>query len=184
VSFFRNIGKTGVPQFAKGELLVNAHSGNGYDVLQWSDKDMTPGIRSQVEVADFNGDGKLDLIVGDFYTAYDVRSDLTDAQKEKFKEMIEESRVKSQAAADQMSELRADFAKRFPGEKIFSDEADKAWTVEYKAMRENSVSKDFEKWEKEFVKGVRPFLATTRGGGDESFDLAKSHGHVWVYLRK
>jgi hypothetical protein len=39
----------------------------------WSDDDVVPGIRSQVEVTDYNGDGKLDLLVGDFYTAYDFK---------------------------------------------------------------------------------------------------------------
>jgi flagellar biosynthesis protein FliP len=70
------------------------------------------------------------------------------------------------------------------GDKIYSDEANKAWSTEYGALRESPEAKEMERNEVEFVKSLRPYLTSTRGSGDQSFDLAQSHGHVWLYLRK
>jgi len=40
-----------------------------------------PGIRSQIDVADYNGDGRLDLLVGDFCTYVSPRADLSKAER-------------------------------------------------------------------------------------------------------
>ena len=55
--WFRNIGEPGKPRFAAGERLVPKASG------VWAE----PGERTQVHVADFDGDGKLDLLLGDYH---------------------------------------------------------------------------------------------------------------------
>lgn len=56
VYWYRNVGKSGKPAFAAGAVLVKAKSGEG------------PGLgqRTQVTVADFDGDGSTDLLIGDF----------------------------------------------------------------------------------------------------------------------
>ncbi|MEQ1829677.1 MAG: VCBS repeat-containing protein, partial [Pirellula sp.] len=81
VTWFRNTGTKSSPAFASGHELVAPNDGSGYNLLHWNDQDIVPGIRSQVEVTDYNRDGKLDLLVGDFYTAYDFRADLSVTQK-------------------------------------------------------------------------------------------------------
>lgn len=54
VHWFRNSGTADQPQLEAAELLAPAASTNGQ--------------RSQVSVADFDGDGALDLLVGDFHS--------------------------------------------------------------------------------------------------------------------
>ncbi|MEM8666271.1 MAG: VCBS repeat-containing protein [Planctomycetota bacterium] len=184
VTFFRNIGTEKAPNFAEGERLVDPHNGVGYNRIIWEESEIVPGIRSQVEVTDYNADGKLDLLLGDFYTAYNFKSDLSDENKQEIKDLIAKSETLGEAYRKKMDALRADFAVRYPGDEVFSDEADKAWQTEYLALRESPEAKEMEKNESEFVKSLRPFLAKTRGSGDRSFDLAESHGHVWLYLRK
>jgi hypothetical protein len=183
-TFFRNIGSKTSPVFAQGEILVEAHAGYGYNRVIWDEAQIVPGIRSQVEVVDYNGDGKLDLLVGDFYTACDFKPDLSPQQKQEVEQLIAESESLGKAYGEKMEALRKEFAERYPGDQIFSDEADKAWSTAYKALLESPEAKELERNDVEFAKSLRPFLATTRGTGDQSFDLGHSHGHVWLFLRK
>ena len=184
VTWFRNTGNKVSPAFSAGQELVAPNQGNGYNLLFWNDEEIVPGIRSQVEVTDYNRDGKLDLIVGDFYTAFDVKKDLSDKQKQEVKSLIAESEAIGKSFGEKMEALRKDFAVRYPGDEALSDEADKQWQKEYLALKESPEAKQMEANEKVFVKNLRPFLNGTQGDGERSFHLAKSHGHVWLYLRK
>ena len=56
VWWYRNVGKKGAPSFADRAALVPPSS-DAFDA---------PGIRTQVAVADFDGDGRVDLLVGDY----------------------------------------------------------------------------------------------------------------------
>lgn len=56
VWWYRNVGTKGDPSFAEGAQLI-APSGNTPDA---------PGIRTQVAAVDFDGDGLVDLLVGDY----------------------------------------------------------------------------------------------------------------------
>jgi hypothetical protein len=184
VTWFRNVGAKAPPAFAAGELLVPKHEGHGYNRVIRSDAEIVPGIRSQVEVTDFNGDGQLDLLVGDFYTAYEFKLDLMDQQRQEVNALVAQSESAGSEFGKKLEALREDFKSRYPADEIFSDEADKEWSKAYHALRNSPEAKQMEEQEKVFVKKLRPFLASSRGAGDRSFDLAKSHGHVWLYLRK
>ena len=52
VTWFRNVGTKDAPQLEKGVTLVDKHDGNGYNLLRWSEGEIVPGIRAQVEVVD------------------------------------------------------------------------------------------------------------------------------------
>jgi hypothetical protein len=185
VTWFRNVGKRGAPAFAAGQTLVARHEGdNGYNVVSWDKAKVVPGIRSQPEVFDFNGDGKLDLLVGDFYTAYDFKPDLTDDQKIEVGKLIQDNADSGKAMAAKFEKMRKDFIARYPGDAINGDEAQKDWSAQYKALRESLEAKQSEAQEKFFAVKVRPFLASTHHDRDDAFNLAPAHGHVWVFIRK
>jgi len=59
VVWWRNIGTRGAPKFAPSVELVAASS----------EAPDAPGKRTQVNVCDFDADGKLDLLVGDYRSA-------------------------------------------------------------------------------------------------------------------
>jgi len=79
VLFFRNTGEKGEPAFAAAETLLPISS-------TWSARSEKPGptsvhgYRSKLAVADWNGDGKLDLLVGDAQSVYGKEPDLTAEQ--------------------------------------------------------------------------------------------------------
>jgi hypothetical protein len=184
VTFFRNIGDNKSPNFAEGIELLNACEGVGYDFAYWNELEIKPGIRSQVEVADFNGDGKLDLIVGDFYTAFDFKLDLSPEQKSTALQMINEREARSAKMQEQSEALRKQFEEKYPGDLLLSEQAEKEWAEASQAMSQSKEAIDFQNFDSTFTKSIRPFLASTHGKGDKSYELAIPHGHVCVLLRK
>jgi hypothetical protein len=183
VTWFQNTGAKDAPKFARGVTLVEKSGENGYDLLRWNESDIKPGIRSQIDVVDYNSDGKLDLVLGDFSTAFAPRT-LDEVEKQQLQKLVTELRDSIKPFADKMKALREDFMKRYPGEAVHSDEAKAEWSAAYKALREGPESKQMEEQETRLSKEIRPYLTETRGPGDRSFELAKSHGYLWLYLRK
>jgi hypothetical protein len=183
VTWFRNVGAAGNPQFEPGTVLVPAHAGNGYDLLRWNESDTVPGIRSQIEVVDYNRDGKLDLLLGDFCTAYEPKPDLTEHQKQQMEGLISQFQNLNKPFTERFQKLREDFQQRYPGDSIYSDEATEAWSKAYRELREGPEAKEMERKEAEFTAQMRPFLAATHGTGDHSYELALPHGYVWLFLR-
>ncbi len=123
VSLFRNTGSAKSPELAAAAQLVPPGK-----AVYGADAPKQPqrGIRSKLCVADWNGDGRLDLLVGDCATQkpdlpeptaeeqarYDqIRKDLEPLQR-RYRELVEKlygpSRVKTQAERDQVhKEFRA-----------------------------------------------------------------------------
>ncbi len=60
VVWFRNVGKKHAPAFAKAAFLLAANPAGELS------EPSAPGQRTQVAVADHDGDGDLDLLVGDY----------------------------------------------------------------------------------------------------------------------
>jgi FG-GAP-like repeat len=184
VTWFRNTGTKTEPRFEPGITLVNKNPGIGYDLLTWSDADIVPGIRSQIEVVDHNGDGKLDLLVGDFFTAYDPKPNLSDDERRELQTLAADMLAMNLRARARLEVLRKDFTARFSGDSARSEEAKQEWQKAYKALGDSPEAKDDDALEHQLTRTLRPLLASVRREGKESYDLAKSHGFVWLFLRK
>src|SRR5690606_663927 len=59
-------------------------------------------IRSQIDAVDYNDDGKLDLLVGDFCTTMTLRPDLTPAERVEFDALRDEQAAAWSKAYQQM----------------------------------------------------------------------------------
>jgi hypothetical protein len=65
VYWLRNVGQKGAPEFAKPEELVSRPP-EKRDAKEDGDEQGWPGQRTQVCATDYDGDGDLDLLVGDY----------------------------------------------------------------------------------------------------------------------
>ncbi|QDT43701.1 FG-GAP repeat protein [Gimesia alba] len=184
VVWFRNVGSKTAPQFAEGQILVPKHAGFGYGLIRWSEQDIAPGVRSQIEVVDYNKDGKLDLILGDYCTAFDFRKDLTAKEKQQVKTLQTELKQAVEPYRLKLKTLQDNIRKRYPGDGIYTDQANEEWSTAYKALKDSPEAKKMEAFEAEYVNQMRPLLASTAHKGNHSYDLAHSHGYVWLFLRK
>jgi hypothetical protein len=88
VKFFKNIGEKGMGKLATGVDLVAAPGRSAA-----KEGEVNPGMRAKICVTDFNGDGVLDLLLGDFSSGGGgMRKDLTAEEKTKYEALTKKSR--------------------------------------------------------------------------------------------
>jgi hypothetical protein len=185
VYWYRNVGARGKPAFAPPVALVPKHEGVGYAELLDAGAEPRPGIRTQIAVADYDGDGKLDLLVGDFCTYLHVRKDLSPDERREF----EAARAKQDAAAkhlrESMEHLRGrwnELMKAVPKSDWHTPENSAKWQKMYQKMRASAEYKrqneEYDRLQKEMCKYVEGGKPGKTGGPDVA------HGYVWLFRRK
>lgn len=124
---FTGIAMSGsmVSQFEAPIALVAKHDGIGYSELLDAGQEPRPGIRSQITVVDYDRDGKLDVLLGDFCSNLHIKPGLTAGQRQK----LQEVRKKQDAIGEQnrqgMQELQkryAEMMKGIPKSEWYTDE--------------------------------------------------------------
>ena len=188
VYWYRNVGKPGGPEFEPPVALVPKHEGIGYAELLEPEQSPRPGIRSQIAVTDHDGDGKLDLLVGDFCTYLHVKKDLTPEQRQAFGEARGKQDEAAKLLRESMESLRARFKesmKGVPQSEWNTPENSKRWQAMYQAMRESASYKKHQSDYEEAQKAIAPFLEKpAEGSGSLGNDPAVPHGYVWLFRRK
>jgi hypothetical protein len=183
VYWLQNTGTMQSPQFAEIQTLIPAHQGLGYEEFLSDDSQAKPGIRSQISVVDYNHDGKLDLLLGDFCTNIYPRDDLTDDQRKELQHLIVEADKLALLNKQKYDEFIASYRADFPKEDGYGEEAQQAWKERYDAFRNSDQAKaallEGEKLLRQRDKYLKP--QDKNLVGDE---ISQCHGYVWLYLRK
>ena len=151
VSLFRNIGSATKPQLAKAEQLIAPGSA---EYGPNAPAEPTRGERSKVCVTDWNGDGQLDLLVGDMAYLKPPAKELTDAEKQQH-EAIREQLKPIETRRREIVE------KVFSKDKILNKAERKTLTIELKALNEQLA-----KLESQLPTEI------------------EDHGWVWLFLHK
>jgi len=184
VTFYRGIGSQGVPDLAEGVMLVAPAQRDESELIEQKIDPLTketvmppldrPSSRTKLAVYDWNGDGKLDLIVGDEIGMTTPEPVLT-ADQRKEREDLER----------QQSVISKEISARFEG-------------AEEQARRELGVK---DRWDSESQQEVAEKADEILKRTSEYRDLYEkmkplserlaplkkkytTHGFVWVYLRK
>jgi hypothetical protein len=187
VTVYRGSGKEGTPNLSEEEVLVPplpedmSHAteirceldpSTGHVRMPELDR---PWIRTKPAVADWNGDGKPDLLVGDLVHLRGPEPRLTDAQKREKDELDGKSKKVSAEISKLSSKARAEARKELGSRDTSSDDVDSADQVEERTSE--ILSKD-PRYRELYVQGeeiwskLKPYQAEF-----------SAHGYVWVYLR-
>ena len=87
VGWYRNTGKKGAPEFAAGVALLPATALSWENPVPLGGAPSGPGWRAKICVTDWNGDGRLDLLVGDVWYERGPEPFLQDDQRERLVEL-------------------------------------------------------------------------------------------------
>lgn len=184
VYWYRNIGRAGRPEFDKPVALVARHEGLGYGDLLGAGHEPRPGIRAQIAVVDYDGDGKLDVLLGDYYAYLHVKQDLSPEARREFKaararqaELIKELR----GALDDVRERFKAMMKGVPRSEWQTPENSAKWQKLYKEMRE---SPEYRKASAEYETLKKELLKYVDAPESRPNSPATVHGYVWLYRRK
>jgi hypothetical protein len=167
VRWYRNTTKSGAPTLAAPQMLVAAAK-DGADAAR-------SGMRSKVEVVDWNGDGRADLLVGDF------SSKEGDEPKLSAEQVVERDRLRAERdAVDE--KMQPIFQKAM-------EAANKAAGVEDGQLTDEQA----DRWSEAHDAALKadPAYAELQAKMAAIFKKLGSlearheaHGNVWVHLRK
>ena len=121
VRFYRNVGEKGSPELDAHRVLLPAA---GHGMAEPGQEPKVPwGTRLKLHAADYNDDGKLDLLVGDFRMEAQAKDPLTAAQETRRAELLQEY--------NKLVQKYQPFASAAEAGKLNAEE-----TAEYEALRD------------------------------------------------
>ena len=101
VWFFANRGSKAKPEFAAGVALVPARAPSKFmRQVVLPGAEVQPGVRAQVCVTDFDLDGKLDVLVGDYVDLVVARANLTAEERAELVEADRQEKAMQQGTND------------------------------------------------------------------------------------
>jgi len=160
-----NVGTREEPAFASPSQLLPAVPGGEHMPVQLlrAGERVARGARASIDAADWNGDGKLDLILGDWSHSVQLRADLSPAEEQRL------GRVLAQLVAlDRRAGLE--------GEEPLRDRLHAAVYYENEELAAELAAIEAE---------LTVFLEPAgRERSTRLSDFERNHGHVRVYLRR
>ncbi len=171
VVWYRNVGTKTEPKLAKGITLVPAAPPLNDDANAPASREAKPGLRAKVCVVDWNGDGRLDLLVGDFGGIYGEKAELSEQDKK----AEQEANRKIQELQKKMQPFYDEYAKRLKAP-AQGDHSAQARRERQQKAQEVLKQKEFQALQKEMQQVTVTVQKFRRP--------AQYQGHVWLYLRK
>jgi len=175
VRWYRNSSKTGLPALEAPRTLI---PGAKWGKKGQEDREGVPkelGTRSKVCVADWNGDGLADLVLGDFSSTSGPEPELTDAQKaerDRLQKEQEDLWEKMNPCFERASKAASEAVGGASHEDM-TDEQQEAFSEAYrKALEAEADYKALQEKQQAVSKALRPLIAPH-----------ETHGYVWVFLR-
>jgi hypothetical protein len=171
VVWYRNIGSRTEPKLAKGVTLIPAAPWPNDDPNAPPSRNVRPGVRAKVCVVDWNGDGRLDLLVGDFGGIYGAKANLSEDDQK----IEQEANRKMEELQKKMRPFYDEYARRLKAS-AKGDHSAQCRRERQQEAQEVLNQKEFQALQKEMhqvTEAVQKFRRPP-----------VYQGHVWLYLRK
>ena len=184
VYWYRNVGERGRPKFSPPVALVVKHEGIGYSELLDAGQEPRPGIRSQIAVLDYDGDGKLDVLLGDFCSNLHIKKDLTREQRREFETIREKLEKLSKQLGKSMEALQERW------KKLMKDVPKSEWNTPanmakwQKMYMENRESPDYKRLTEESQRLEKDSQKYVEVKGERQGSADVPHGYVWLFRQK
>ncbi len=172
VMFFRNSGSKDEPALAAGRTLI--------EPSQRDNNGSSCGTRTKVCVTDYNEDGQLDLLVGDFAS---IRQ--TKERTPEEKAAAEKAQKEYRAVTEEYMEAfqKTDLSKMHAEHRKLQKEP-RGETAEEAIAREQQADELMEQIQTITEKELKPFLDRMRELQVRLPNRYTYHGFVWLYLRQ
>jgi FG-GAP-like repeat len=171
VLWYRNVGGKTEPRLAKPVTLVKAAPQPNHNENDPPTKDIKPGTRAKVCVVDWNDDGWLDLLVGDFNMTYGEKPKMSEEDKK----IEKESLAKQEALQKKMQPFYDDYFQKMQ-EGAKPDDPPEVKKERDKKAQQVLQKKEFQELQQEQMK----IFETIR-----KFQRPYTYqGNVWLYLRQ
>jgi hypothetical protein len=105
VWFYRNVGTREAPEYAKGAALLSKSGGGYSNALPHGGAPARPGTRTKLCVTDWDGDGRVDLLVGDLWYEKAAEVKLSPEQVARRDALKKQQRELNQRYVDLLKEL-------------------------------------------------------------------------------
>ncbi|MBI2808877.1 MAG: VCBS repeat-containing protein [Planctomycetes bacterium] len=145
VLFYKNIGTAKEPKLAQSQTLVAAGKAAGAKIA--------PGMRAKICAVDWNGDGRLDLLVGDF-CMYEAKIDVPENQRK----AVAKAREQQKEIEKKLNELRKTYRAALDGPSKKETPAEIA--VRKKKLRE--IAEQYEDFEPNFERALARLAKLSR----------------------
>lgn len=170
VAWYRNVGSRTEPKLAQGVKLVPAAAPrtNATNAASWKAE---PGLRAKICVVDWNGEGRLDLLVGDFGGISAEKAELSEQDHKS----EQEAKGRLQELQQKIQPFYDEYAKRLRVP-THGDRSAQGRRERQRQAQELLQQPKFQALQKE----MQAVTATL-----EKFRRPAVHqGHVWLYLRR
>jgi len=167
VLFYRNVGTRKEPKLDDPVTLIPGIQFGGGDQGQENPKPKQ-GNRAKVCVFDWNGDGKVDLLVGDFSSHVGKAPKLTEAEKKKHKELQEQMAAFQKEMKPYFDEIN----------RISKESAKINDPKERKEFTNTKYQEAFKRFETILNKQRDLYQAMSKYQAPH-----QTHGYVWLYQR-
>jgi predicted RNA-binding protein with RPS1 domain len=163
VVWYKNTGDANSPKFAAQQTLLPPSS-VGHSAVPHGEEPTGPGTRVKVNVVDYDLDGHVDLLVGDFIAQASAPPELSEEEEADLADMKAKVEEYQQQLQDRFEKLRSEF----------EDDADSQVASDdlQKAIKELQTELDPEGAMDEMMRKYHEMSATS-----------KYHGFVWFYKR-
>jgi hypothetical protein len=171
VLLFRNVGDKNQPKLADARALIEGNTQRDGSCC---------GTRTKVCVTDFNGDGQLDLLVGDFGYVQKTAPKTSEQKAEAEAAQAEYQKViKQYSEAVQKTELPQLYRQY---RELFVESADSPKGVAEREKAQKEIMAQIEQIQK---KELQPFIDKMQALSSKlPNSRGKPHGFVWLYLRE